>query len=235
MASLLKVPFILSSAIIQQVSLTPPNVPSGKEIVHQTFNERVFTQLIIYGPMFQAVYWTVSFAEIATIASHTTDSLSVIQAITQHAVGQSIRDTPITFPFILGTTLAVAGGLIRWWCFRTLGRFFTFQLSVRKGHHIVTTGPYAIIRHPSYTAGMMQVIGMVVLHGSPTSWLRHSGILGVIGLKMAVVAWLGMATLLIISCVYRVSQEDEVLKSTFGDEWERWAKAVRYRLIPGLY
>ncbi|KAG2341998.1 hypothetical protein BDR05DRAFT_976682 [Suillus weaverae] len=226
MASLLKVSLILLSAITQQVSFTPPNIPSSKETIHQTFNEWVFTRLIIYGTMRQAIYWAVSFAEIVTIASYTTASPSVIQAITQHAFGQRIRSTPITFPFILGTALAVTGGLIRWWCFRTLGRFFTFQLSVRKGHHVVTTGPYAIIRHPSYAAGAMQVIGMVILHGSPTSWLRHSGVLDIPGLKLVVVAWLAQSTLLMINMVFRVSQEDEVLKSAFGDEWERWAKAV---------
>lgn len=185
--------------------------------------------------MLQAIYWAVSLAEIATIASCTTDSLSNIWAITQHAVGQRIHDTPITFPFILGTALAVAGCLIRLWCYRTLGRFFTFQLSIRKGHRIVTTGPYAVIRHPSYTAGIIQIIGMVILHGSPTSWLRQSGVLNIPGLKLVVVAWLTQITILAINIVGRVRQEDEVLKSTFGDDWERWAKVVRYRLVPGVY
>ncbi|KAG2099902.1 uncharacterized protein F5147DRAFT_839362 [Suillus discolor] len=236
MASLIKVPLILSSAITQQVTFTPPNVPLSKEIIPQTFNEWVFTGLIIYGfPVVKAIYWAVSFAEIVTIVSHTTDSLSFIQAIAQHAVGHGIHDTPITFPLILGTTLAVVGGLIRWWCFRTLGRFFTFQLSVRKEHHIVTTGPYAVIRHPSYTSGIIQITGMIILHGSPTSWLRSSGVLDFFGLKLAVVAWLALITLLMINIVFRVNEEDEALKSAFRDEWTRWAKAVRYRLIPGVY
>ncbi|KAG1797226.1 hypothetical protein EV424DRAFT_1432191 [Suillus variegatus] len=236
MALLLKVPFILSSAIAQQVAFTPPNIPSGEETIPQTFNERVLTRLMTYGfPTMKALYWIVSFAEVAIIASQTADSLSVIQAIARHATGHGIHDTPITFPFILGTTLTAAGGLGRWWCYRTLGRFFTFELSVRKGHHIVTTGPYAVIRHPAYTAGIMQLIGMVMLHGSPTSWLRHSGVLDIPGLKLAVMSWLVGVTLLGIGSVFRVSEEDKALKSAFGDEWARWAKAVRYRLIPGIY
>ncbi|KIK38051.1 hypothetical protein CY34DRAFT_809766 [Suillus luteus UH-Slu-Lm8-n1] len=219
-----------------KVSFTPPNVPSSNEIVHQSFNEWVLARLIRYWlPVMKAIYWAISFTEIATIASCTTDSLSTTWAIAQHAVGQRIRDIPITFPFILGTALAVAGGLIRWWCFHTLGRYFTFQLSVRKGHHIVTTGPYAVIRHPSYTAAIVQIIGMLILHGSPTSWLRHSGVLNIPGLKLVAMVWLAQVTVIMISAIGRVSQEDEVLKSAFGDEWERWAKAVRYRLVPGVY
>ncbi|KAG1747637.1 hypothetical protein EDB19DRAFT_1826000 [Suillus lakei] len=190
MESFLKVPLILSSAIAVHVSFTPQTVPSMNEMIHQTFNEWVFTRLVTYG-------------------------LPSMKNVIQYVVRQRIRVASITFPFMFGTALVVAGGLIRWWCYRTLGRFFTFQLSVRKGHHIVTTGPYAAIRHPSYTAGMMVVIGILVLHGSPTSWLRLSGILDIPGLKMVVVAWLAQMTLFVINVVCRVSQEDEILKSAF--------------------
>ncbi|KAG2342000.1 hypothetical protein BDR05DRAFT_887358 [Suillus weaverae] len=226
MESLLKVPLILSSAIALHISFTTKNVPSSKEVVRPTFNEWIFTRLVKYGfPTIKAFYWAVSFAEIAITVYHTTDPNSV----------SVIRDAPITFSFVFGTALAVTGGLIRWWCYRTLGRFFTFQLSIREGQHIVTTGPYAVIRHPSYAAGMMEVIGILILHGSTNSWLRHSGVLDIPGLQVVVGLWLMEITLLMINVVFRVSQEDEVLKSTFRGEWERWAKAVRYRLIPGIY
>lgn len=225
MGSLLKVPLILSSAIALHVTFTTENVPSNKE-VHQTFNERIITLLAKYGfPAIKIFYWAISFLEIAIIAYHTTDPNSV----------SMIRDTPITFAFVFGTTLAVMGGLIRWWCYRTLGRFFTFQLSLREGQHIITTGPYAVIRHPSYTAGMVEVIGILILHGSTDSWLRQSGVLNIPGLQVIVVAWLAEVTLLLINVVVRISQEEQLLKSAFRGEWERWAKAVRYRLIPGIY
>lgn len=226
MESLLKVPLILSSAIALHVSFTTGNLPSSKEVVRQTFNEWIFTLLVKYGfPTIKAFYWVVSFAEIATIAYHTTDPNSV----------SAIQDTPITFLFVFGTALAITGGLIRWWCYRTLGRFFTFQLSVREGQHIITTGPYAVIRHPAYTAGLAEIIGLLILHGSTNSWLRYSGALDIPGLKVIVLAWLAEITLLMISVVFRVSHEDEVLKSAFRDEWEAWAEGVRYRLIPGVY
>ncbi|KAG2099912.1 uncharacterized protein F5147DRAFT_582484 [Suillus discolor] len=226
MESLLKVPLILSSAIALHVSFTTGNLPSSKEVVRQTLNECIFTLLVKYGfPTIKAFYWVVSFAEIATIVYHTTDPNSV----------SAIQDTPITFLFVFGTTLAITGGLIRWWCYRTLGRFFTFQLSVREGQHIITTGPYAVIRHPAYTAGLAEIIGLLILHGSTNSWLRYSGVLAIPGLKVIVVVWLAEITLLMISVVLRVSHEDEVLKSAFRDEWEAWAEGVRYRLIPGVY
>jgi len=226
MESLLKVLLILSSAIALHVSFTTENVPSNKEVVRQTFNEWIFTRLVRYAfPTIKAFYWVVSFAEIAIIVLHLTDPDSV----------PIIRDTPINFPFVFGTALAVTGGLIRWWCYRTLGRFFTFQLSIREGQHIVTTGPYAVIRHPAYTAGMVEIFGILIVHGSTNSWLRCSGVLDIPGLNVIVAVWLAEITLLMTSVMFRVSQEDQILKSAFRSEWERWAEAVRYRLIPGIY
>lgn len=73
------------------------------------------------------------------------------------------------------------------------------------------------------------------MHGSPTSWLMQFGILDIPGFKLLVVALVVQLTVLVINIVCRVSQEDEALKLAFGVEWERWAKVVRYRLIPGVY
>jgi protein-S-isoprenylcysteine O-methyltransferase Ste14 len=82
---------------------------------------------------------------------------------------------------------------------------------------------------------MVEIIGILILHGSTNSWLRHSGVLDIPGVPVIVVAWLAEIALLMISVVFRVSQEDQLLRSAFRGEWERWAKAVRYRLIPGIY
>ncbi|KAG2126910.1 hypothetical protein DEU56DRAFT_959007, partial [Suillus clintonianus] len=74
---------------------------------------------------------------------------------------------------------------IRLWCFRTLGRFFTFELGVRKGHKLVTTGPYAVVRHQSYAGAALLSIGLFILHGSWSSLIRRSGVLNIPGLTAA--------------------------------------------------
>jgi protein-S-isoprenylcysteine O-methyltransferase Ste14 len=157
----------------------------------------------------------------------------------QHAVVPFLRKiqvTPITSHFLFGTAVVVTGGLLRLWCFRTLGRFFTFELTVRKGHQLVKTGPYSIVRHPAYAASLLQFTGVLILHGFRTTWLKDSGILdSVPGLKMIVLAWLVERTIAVISLVRRIGEEEVVVKSLFGDEWKKWAKVVRYRLIPGIY
>lgn len=78
-------------------------------------------------------------------------------------------------------------------------------------------------------------IGVATLHGSPTSLLRRSGVLNIPGVKTVAWAWLVWKILSVSSHVGRINQEEEVLKSMAGDEWQRWARVVRYKLIPGIY
>ncbi|OAX43340.1 hypothetical protein K503DRAFT_862314 [Rhizopogon vinicolor AM-OR11-026] len=238
--TLLKIPLILSSALGVHVSLTPPNAPPSKtEVVYDTFNEWVITQHVNYGLLaFKTVYWALSFTEIAVIASRAVDT-NRLPSVIQHAVVPFLRKievTPITSPFLFATAVVIAGGFLRRWCFRTLGRFFTFELSVRKGHQLVKTGPYAIVRHPAYTAATLQYAGILFLHGQQASWLRDSGILDrVPGLRFIVLACAVERAITVISLLRRINQEEEIVKSLFGDEWKSWAKVVRYRLIPGIY
>jgi len=236
--SLLKIPLIVSSAIAVHVALSPPHAPPKNEVVHDTFNEWIIIQHIKYGlPIAKIVYWGGSLAEIALIVTRMTDP-KTLPSVIQNTISPFlpiIQDAPITRPFLIGTALVAAAGYLRWSCFRTLGRFFTFELAARKGHQLVTNGPYSIVRHPSYSAAILQYIGVVVLHGSATSWIRQSGVLDLPGVKPILLAWLLERTITVTSLVRRINQEEEVVKSMFGDEWQRWAKVVRYRLIPGIY
>ncbi|KAF8351913.1 hypothetical protein F5887DRAFT_933008 [Amanita rubescens] len=50
-------------------------------------------------------------------------------------------------------------------------------MSVAKDHRLVTTGPYSIVRHPSYTGGFMATTSIFLLHASQGSWVRESGLL----------------------------------------------------------
>ncbi|KAG1821851.1 uncharacterized protein BJ212DRAFT_1209306, partial [Suillus subaureus] len=140
--SLLKVPLILSPPIAMHVAFTPPHTPTSDDVVHENFIEWILLQDINYGlPITKAVSWAIASTELAITASHAVDPSMFpngLQAVTGSL--RAIQDVSITSLFLVGTTLIVIGGFIRWWCFRTLGRFFTFKLSVRKGHQLVTSG-----------------------------------------------------------------------------------------------
>ncbi|KIJ61772.1 hypothetical protein HYDPIDRAFT_95911, partial [Hydnomerulius pinastri MD-312] len=123
----------------------------------------------------------------------------------------------------------------RWQCYRALGQLFTFHLSIRKDHRLVTEGPYSTVRHPSYTAGLMTLLGALLAHGSSGSWLRESGLLEIPGVGVTLGC---LAAVFYWSCLRaaaRIPEEDKMMRLTFKGEWEGYAKRVKYRLVPFVY
>ena len=141
----------------------------------------------------------------------------------------------LTLQSITGMVLVISGGLLRLHCYRILGRFFTVEVSLRKGHQLVTTGPYSIVRHPSYTGALLVTIGMPLWFMSGGAWLRESGVLGTI--PGSVIAFWIMAVVsgAVASVCRRAPLEDQMLRDEFKREWEDWAQRVPYALIPWVY
>ena len=157
----------------------------------------------------------------------------LLPALVRHQ-GQAdrIRVTPL---FLTGWALSCAGSLLRLWCYRTLGRFFTYELSVRDNHRLITTGPYAIVRHPGYLGTTMISAGSLVMFFAPGSWWAECGIMeSIVGKALAVgytSIWVGITLLLWT----RIDQEDAIMRSEFGSSWQAWARRTPYKLIPFIY
>lgn len=137
--------------------------------------------------------------------------------------------------FYIGTALAVAGGIVRYQCYRTMGRFFTFEIAMRNGHRLVTTGPYAYVRHPSYTGWLVAMVGPGICCASPGSWFRECRIYETAWGKFGAALYVFFCLLSLIPAVVRPPTEDRLLREQFGEEWDAWARRVQYRLIPYVY
>ena len=148
---------------------------------------------------------------------------------------RSLHPTSITPAFLAGSLAMTIGGLFRLYCSLTLGKFWSFQLSVRKEHRLVTSGPYSVVRHPSYTGFIVQYVGIIVMYGSQGSWVRESGVLQVLFVKVLAAIYVFVWTVGTGVAVRRPPMEDKMLQRALGEEWEDWAKRVKYRLIPGIY
>ena len=95
-------------------------------------------------------------------------------------------------------------------------RFFSAVVRIQsdRGHRVIDTGPYAVVRHPGY-AGLILV--------PPLSGLA-------LGSWLAVAAGLAISVLV----VRRVLFEDAFLR-THLEGYGRYAGRVPYRLIPGVW
>ena len=133
---------------------------------------------------------------------------------------------------IAGLILTTAFTALRFASFRTMGKLFTFQLSILPDHSLITHGVYSYIRHPSYTATPFIFAGVLLTITAPGSVLYDY--LGFdLTRKLIIVLGLAAARGSYV-LVGRAEVEDQVLRKEFGEEWEEWARVVKYKFIPGL-
>lgn len=124
------------------------------------------------------------------------------------------------FPIAVGAgvaALAVLGfGLgLRVWAAIALGRFYTATLLVSKDHKVITTGPYARIRHPGYLGSILLWSGFGVLSGS------------------LVLAFL-FPIMFVAIYLCRISVEERMLITTLGEDYVQYQQRTR-KLIPFIY
>ncbi len=70
---------------------------------------------------------------------------------------------PVGFwPFWLGAAVTIAGLLFAVWARAHLGRNWSRSVTIKQGHELITTGPYAVVRHPIYTGVLTGLLGTAI-------------------------------------------------------------------------
>jgi protein-S-isoprenylcysteine O-methyltransferase Ste14 len=148
-----------------------------------------------------------------------------------HCCGCGFKDMVSTLSIIKSTVYGTLSLSSR--CFRTLGRFFTFEIAICPRHELITSGPYAWVRHPSYTGIYLTLLGATLSLCAPGTWLWECGNSS----RTAVV----LVSLWLLKCAFvfrgmnsRLKTEDEVLQGAFGESWDEYAKRVPYNFVPGV-
>ncbi|KAI8978760.1 hypothetical protein BD414DRAFT_117424 [Trametes punicea] len=237
--ALFKVPLLLVTAYSNFITFTPPNPRTAPEEQSKYAIAKYFVRQV-RPPWVRALEKTLTQSfiifEVATIiATYAPPSIADrVLPMLAWRPATSALGVRITATFLIGTFLCAIGGIIRVLCYRALGRHFTFELSLRRDHKLVTDGPYAVVRHPSYTALIMVTIGTLLCLTGSGSWLAESGIMRTLVGRLLVAAWAAEVAWIPIVMILRVGTEDEILRKEFKDEWEAWSKRTPYRLIPGL-
>mgnify|MGYP001436836674 CR=1 FL=1 len=60
----------------------------------------------------------------------------------------------------------VGAQVLRWWCIRSLGRFWNTRIIVVPHAPVVRRGPYRYLRHPNYVVVMLELLSFPLIFGA---------------------------------------------------------------------
>jgi protein-S-isoprenylcysteine O-methyltransferase Ste14 len=115
----------------------------------------------------------------------------------------------------VGLALIIVGVILRLTIVTSLGKFFTVNVTILEDHKLKQNGFYKYVRHPSYSASILSLIGYGV---SINNWIS----------LLLVTA--GALTAFLI----RIRIEEKTLIDHFGTEYVEYRKKTK-RLIPFVY
>lgn len=133
---------------------------------------------------------------------------------------------PLEYHFLTGTLprgqvmqwaglgIILFGLALRIWVRVALKKAYQGNLQVLPGQQVITTGPYRWVRHPGYSAFLLQALGLGIGFSS------LAGLLGVV--------------LLFAALRYRIRIEEQMMVQAFGESYMGYAKHTT-RLIPGIW
>ena len=110
----------------------------------------------------------------------------------------------IGVPQIIGLCIFFIGCFLHAWSVAVRGQYAT-SWSMREDHKLVTEAPYNIVRHPSYLAYMLMIIGITL------AWLKWFTLL----------PWIAIPGYVLVS-----RREEELLIERFGDQYREYMKHV---------
>ncbi|MHB1937121.1 MAG: methyltransferase family protein [Acidobacteriaceae bacterium] len=113
----------------------------------------------------------------------------------------------------IGLLLMLIGLAFAVWARFTLGRNWSGTVTVKENHVLITSGPYAWVRHPIYTGILLALLGTAIVGGIFAS---------LVAVAVATLAlWLKLRT------------EEKFMVETFGEQYTAYRQRVK-ALIPGV-
>jgi protein-S-isoprenylcysteine O-methyltransferase Ste14 len=127
--------------------------------------------------------------------------------------GPELWETPTVLGWCL-VGVAAAGFTFCWWARIHLGRMWSSSVTRKADHHIVDTGPYALVRHPIYTGIITATVALAAQRGT----------------LLALAGWV----LVVLGFWIKARLEERFLRAELGPEvYEAYARRTGM-LFPGL-
>jgi protein-S-isoprenylcysteine O-methyltransferase Ste14 len=114
----------------------------------------------------------------------------------------------------IAVALTLAGVAFALWSRFAIGKNWSATVTVKESHHLVRTGPYAIVRHPIYCGFLFALLGTAVARGTAGAFVGVGILLFVFWLKLRL--------------------EEQFMLEQFGPAYEDYRNEVK-RLIPFVW
>ena len=116
--------------------------------------------------------------------------------------------------FSIGAAVTVGGLLFAVWARRHLASNWSSAVTIKQGHELITTGPYALVRHPIYTGILTGFLGTAI------ALCQVRGVVGFV--LIFVLLWAKLRT------------EEKWMRSQFGETYATYAHQTA-ALVPYLF
>jgi len=115
------------------------------------------------------------------------------------------------FGFWLGAAVTAGGLLFSVWARHHLGKNWSRAVTIKEDHELISTGPYAFVRHPIYTGLLLAFVGSAIARGE----LRGP-----------------LAVALVFVALWRkLRLEEKWMREHFGETYEAYSRHVA-ALVP---
>jgi protein-S-isoprenylcysteine O-methyltransferase Ste14 len=116
-------------------------------------------------------------------------------------------------PFWLGAAVTIAGLLFAVWAREHLGSNWSRSVTIKQGHELITTGPYAVVRHPIYTGILIGFLGMAIAISQVRGFI--------------------VFVLIFLALWIKLRMEEQWMRSQFGEAYAAYVRQTA-ALVPYL-
>ncbi len=109
-----------------------------------------------------------------------------------------------TFFSALGFALTAAGIGIAIWARNHIGQYWSGNITLKTGHKLIRTGPYAAVRHPIYSGLFLAFIGTALANGEVRALIA--------------------VVLIFLSHSWKALREEALLRTVFGSEYDEYCR-----------
>ena len=170
------------------------------------------------------IYWQVKAVDTKTTQSIEPAASRIVRALTFviAVVLLSTKRIPLSWlygqlwpqglwPFWVGAAVFVGGLLFAVWARVHLGRNWSRSVTIKQGHELIKSGPYAVVRHPIYTGILTGFLGTAIALSEVRGFLVFALIFYILWRKL--------------------SMEEQWMRAQFGETYTEYAKQTA-ALVP---